>query len=249
MQPGEKAGGMNGFRWLMAAGAGLAILGLAALHAAGFGSVTSVLTMRKIDTVMASGLKLGRVGVHSSVRSAIRAFEYENIGGEEGARAQFSRNSSPRAQNALQIARLFNANEPQNGRGWILLDNLVMALDAPSRPIGFISGDLAGSVDFSETSRELGIGTSNWASGLNAAEAAVEAGYKPLGVSATASAATGALEPFFPTAKGSPQETPADSTAPEPASLMLLGTGLLTLGGLVRYRVRSTRRKRPPATH
>lgn len=121
-----------------------------------------------------------------------------------------------------------------------------MALYNSSGKPGFISGNFTAPVDFPETSSEPGIGKSGWAFDLTApeaaqAQAAIDAGYNILGLSATASDARGGPETFFLMPKDSLGL--ADSPASEPASLLLFGTGLLSLGGLVRHRSRSAKKK------
>lgn len=262
---------MSSIKWLLAMSAGLAILCLAApnstfadlvfagpvdLSGTGFGHVTTLLTMQVTGTAMKSGFESGCVGVNSSGRTAIGPSDCQgdNAGGDEKRPAHFPHNSTPAVSNASQIAIVFNSDEPQNDSGSIALDNLVMALYNPSGQVGFVSGNFAAPVDFSDTSSESGIGKSGWGFDLDASEAAeaqaaIAGGYNLLGLSATASAAGGGPETFFLTTKSSLGDTPPISSAPEPASLMLLGTGLLTMGGLVRYRIRSARRNRPPTTH
>lgn len=262
---------MKGIKWLVALGAGVAILCLAApqstfadlvlagpvdLSGTGFGNVTTLLTMQVNGTAMKSGFESGCVGVNSSGATTIGPSECQgdNAGGNEKRPAHFPHNSTPTVSNASQIVIVFNSDEPQNDGGSIALDNLVMALYNASGRAGFVSGNFAAPADFSETSSESGIGKSGWAFDLTAVEAAqaqgaIAGGYDLLGLSATASAAGGGPETFFLTTKGSLKDTSPNSTAPEPASLMLLGSGLITVGGVVRYRIRSTKRKGPPATH
>lgn len=235
---------MSRFKWLLALGAGLAILCLAAPHTAfadlvfagpvhmsgtGFGNVTTLLTVQVTGTAMRSGAESGCVGVDGSGMTAIGPSECQgdNAGGNEKRPAHFPHNSTPAVSNASQIVIIFNSDEPQNDSGSIALDNLVMALYNSSGQAGFVSGNFAMPVDFSSTSSESGIGKSGWAFDLNAAEAAqaqaaIEAGYNLLGLSATASGAAGGPETFFLMNK----DTPPDSTAPEPATLVLFGTGL-----------------------
>ncbi|HEV2500081.1 MAG TPA: PEP-CTERM sorting domain-containing protein [Terriglobia bacterium] len=262
---------MKPFGYLFVLGAGLAIIGAgfavlmltspnnsfanlvytrrAALSETRFGNATSVLTMHVTgNKIMKSGFKSGCVGVNHSGRLVIGSSvrQGNNPGGDEKPPAHFLHNLTPTVSNTSQMAIIFSSDQRHKNEGSIALDNLMMALYNFSGKPSLVSGNLMASIELPDLSSGLEIGKSGRASGLSAVEgtqahAAIDAGFNILGLSATASHTRGGPETLF----REPEESLvlSDSPAPEPASLLLFGVGLLSLAGLVRLHSRSVKRK------
>ena len=210
----------------------------------GFGAVNTIMTMQATGSQMGS-IESGCVGVSDSGRLSTTMqwlnknhqtdadlCQGGNVGGFEKPPSKFPHNNTFQVSDASKIAVVFNSDQPAGGT--VSLKNLVFVLFDANGNVGFTSG--ATSQVFSSTTSEPGIGNSGWeftldASQRAAAQAAINAGFDFFGLSATVTDSTGGPETFFMIDAGS------GSTTPEPATLLLLGTGLCLLGGALRRRM------------
>jgi hypothetical protein len=210
----------------------------------GFGAVNTIMTMQATGSQMGS-IESGCVGVSDSGRLSTTVqwlnknhqtdadlCQGGNVGGFEKPPSKFPHNQTFQVSDASKIAVVFNSDQPAGGT--VSLKNLVFVLFDANGNVGFTSG--ATSQVFSSTTSEPGIGNSGWeftldASQRAAAQAAINAGFDFFGLSATVTDSTGGPETFFMVDAGS------GSTTPEPATLLLLGTGLCLLGGALRRRM------------
>jgi hypothetical protein len=213
----------------------------------GFGAVNTIMTMQATGQAM-GGPESGCVGVSDSGRlSSTVAWLNKsgqtdsdlcaggNLGGFEKMPSNFPHNQTYNVtflvSDASKIGVVFNSDQPAGGT--VSLKNLVFVLFNANGQVGFTSGTT--SKVFSSTASEPGIGNSGWeftldASQRLAAQAAINAGFDYLGLSATVIDSKGGPETFFMV-----DDTPGTVT-PEPATLFLLGTGICLVGGMLRRR-------------
>lgn len=215
--------GYMAFAGADAAKADLVPVGVVSINGTGFGAVNTVLTFQATGQGM-GGTESGCVGVSSSGTlnaTGSSLCQGGNVGGDEKSPAAFPHNQTFTVTNASQIGLVFNADQPAGGG--ITLNNLTLALFNSSGSVGFTSGTFA---PFTLDSTQSGIGKSGFLFQLDAtqaaeAQAAINGGFNLLGLSATASPALGGPETFFLVNTGGTTSTP------EPASLLLLGLGLV----------------------
>jgi hypothetical protein len=218
-------------------------IGPVAMSGTGFGSVNTIMTMQALGSAMGS-IESGCVGVSDSGRLSTTLqwlnknkqtdadlCQGGNVGGFEKPPSKLPHNQTFQVSDASKIAVVFNSDQPAGGA--VSLKNLVFVLFNANGDVGFTSGST--SQVFASTASEPGIGNSGWEFTLDAtqraaAQAAINAGFDYFGLSATVTDSTGGPETFFMTV------APGDTVVTEPATLLLLGTGICLLGGLIRRR-------------
>lgn len=212
--------------------ANLVEVGSVNLKGTGFGNVSTILTVQALGQAM-GGTESGCIGIDSAGKQMIGSSmcQGNNPGGDEKPPNKSPHNQTYIISDASTLAIVFNTDQP-GGRA-ITLDNLVVVLYNANGQVGFTSGNFASPIGFASTSFETGIGKSGWEFMLDStqaaqAQAAINAGFDILGLSSTISGASGGPETFFVTTGNAP--TPA----PEPASLLLLGSGLVLTGTVMR---------------
>ncbi|HEV7219035.1 MAG TPA: PEP-CTERM sorting domain-containing protein [Terriglobales bacterium] len=217
--------------------ANLVEVGSVNLKGTGFGNVNTILTVQALGQGM-GGTESGCLGIDSAGKQMIGSSicQGNNPGGDEKPPNKSPHNQTYVISDASTLAIVFNTDQP-GGRA-ITLDNLVVVLYNANGKVGFTSGNFASPISFASTSFETGIGKSGWEFMLDSTQAAqaqvaINAGFDILGLSSTISGASGGPETFFVTTG----DTPAP--APEPATLLLLGSGLVLTGTVIRRKGRA----------
>lgn len=138
---------------------------------------------------------------------------------------------------AADLRVVFNALEPGNTQNSILLNDLQLNIYSSAGALLFNSGAFT-SIDFADTF--TGAGNSGFVFALDSSQAAaaqaaafgVGFGSNIIGLSASASRATGGFETFFVASAGDASTTP--QRIPEPGSLALAGIALLGAASTMR---------------
>lgn len=220
-----------------AAHADLVLLGPVDMQGTGLGAVNTVLTIQSPGATTNEQGSVSWNGTTNVVTGNTLAINQTRTITESG------------AANASQLRIVFNAQEPGNAAANpITLNNLVMNIYSPTGATLFSSGALTGApINFSAT--QVGTGNSGFVFGLNATQAAAAQaaafagagfGSNRIGLSASASNATGGFETLFVTnAGGQGGLPPLVGPIPEPGTIALLATGLLAMGGITRRRKKS----------
>lgn len=219
--------------------AGLILSGADVITGTGFGADPRILTIQATGNASTesgcdawSGTALV-VGPTACTNAA-------NVGGDEPNPHGFPKDSTPTLasldfNNASQIGIVFDATQPQNNQGFLIMDSLILkfysptgtlllseALDNP--PLTFNqTGPGNGQTDFLFVLDAAGIAQVNSAIYCSGCDG----GDDHISLESTMSAVHGGPESFL--AEGSVGVT---TVTPEPATLLLIGTGLIGLAAL-----------------
>jgi hypothetical protein len=190
---------------------------------AGLGSVNTILT---ITSPGSSSSETGAVGLDLTGTKVITG------DAQTGAsQTQVRSLSALGIDNAAELRVVFNASEPASNS--INLTNLVLSIFSPTGTVLFTSGAFS-PVAFASTNS--GIGNAGFVFALDAAQAAAAQGAafggafgsNLVGLSASATDATGGLDAFFVAA--------SPTAVPEPESYAMLLAGLGLMGFVARRR-------------
>jgi hypothetical protein len=210
----------------------------------GFAAVNTLMTVQALGKQMGS-IETGCVGVSDQGRlNTTKQWlnknkqtdpdlcQGGNTGGFEKPPSKFPHNQTLPVSDASKIAVVFNSDQPAGGS--VNLTKFVWVLFNAKGQVGFTSNSTSQS--FSNTESERGIGNSGWEFMLDAnqqalAQTAIDNGYNLLGLSATVTDSFGGPETFFLV------NAAGMSVVSEPATLFLLGTGILIVGTTVRRRL------------
>ena len=212
--------------------AGLIYVSPVDMTGTGLGHVTTILTIQNKDTE--SGC-VGFGGSKDIIGSA--ACVGGNVGGDEkhGASQTLTRLiSESGALSAADLVVIFNPSEPAGNE--VNLSNANLTIYSPSGALLFTSGTFT-PVFFATT--ETGTGKSGFAFRLDSADAATASAFfnsnNRIGLSATATESFAGLETFFLASAKSLGLAGVPAEIPEPATMLLLGAGLV-LVGIIRKR-------------
>ena len=216
------------FGAITSANASLVQVGPETFQGVGLGAVNTILT---IQSPGATPSETGSVGLNAS--------GVQVTSGDTQAQTKVQPLSVLGVTSAANLRIVFNASEP--GADSITLNSLALNIFSPTGALLFSSGGLTGApINFASTNP--GVGNAGFVFALDAAQAAaaqaaafgVGFGTNVVGLSASASNATGGLETFF--VANNPGAPP--TSVPEPESYAMILAGLSLLGFIAGRRKR-----------